>query len=140
MATLQLPNTERVLSLLVVDDERSFREFLAELLALSGFEVRQAANGDDALAMLKSSAPDLLITDVIMEGTDGIDLIPMARKQHPNLPIIAMSGGGRIEAETYLEVGRHLGADLTLRKPFREAELLDAITRLLAQSDEFEAS
>ena len=120
-------------SLLIVDDERDFRDHLAEILVSQGFAVMQAASGMEAVATLHAHTPDIMITDIVMEGMDGFELISRVRKFRPCLPIIAVSGTGLVEAKTYLRMAQQLGADLTLEKPLRVPELLEAVSRILSQ-------
>src|SRR5215468_10221730 len=107
---------------LVVDDDEFVRDFIREVLAGSGFEVYVAADGDTA-ASIYESRPDLslIVTDILMPAADGISFILKIRRRTDGADgpkIIAISGGGTVQAELYLESAKGLGADLTLQKPF----------------------
>jgi YesN/AraC family two-component response regulator len=65
-----------------------------------------------------------------MPDKDGIEIIIEAKKVLPNIILIAISGGGRIDSESYLNTAKYLGADATLKKPFTHKELLDCIANL----------
>lgn len=116
---------------LLVDDQSEFLAVHADLLRCSGFAVTTADNGADALQKLGEGGYGLLITDVIMPFSDGISLILEARRQHPEVRIVAMSGGGFLSPENHLRVAKRVGADLTLAKPFSVEELLEAVNQLL---------
>ena len=68
---------------------------------------------------------DLVITDLVMPHVDGLELIGDLKLMHPNLPIIAISGGRRIGAGPCLKLARKLGADVVFEKPFIPSELLE---------------
>ncbi len=111
--------------ILLVDDEERVRSTLKEVLESDGYEVQEVSNGKEALESFARSAPDLILTDIVMPDTEGIELIMRIRKSDPNVKIIAMSGGN------YLEIARKLGADRILAKPFSNQVLLDAVKATL---------
>lgn len=117
--------------ILLVDDEPSVRTLFGEVLALDHHEVTTADDGAAALATLTHGTFDLIVTDIVMPGKEGIELIREMRQSMPDLPIIAMSGGGRGSAADYLQLASLLGARKTLAKPFSARELLDAVTDVL---------
>lgn len=109
-------------------------EFLTvqrELLEYAGHTVVTATDGFKALAAVETGNFDLVITDIIMPGKEGIEMIMELRRRHPLLKIIAMSGGGRIGAMSYLELAEKLGALHTLEKPFNQAVLIEAVDTVL---------
>ena len=121
---------------LVVDDDELVRNFIREVLAARGFEVYVAGDGETA-ASIYESRPDLslIVTDILMPAADGISFILKIRRlgqgggaHRPK--IIAISGGGTVHAELYLESAKGLGADLTLQKPFSLTDLTEALARL----------
>jgi DNA-binding response OmpR family regulator len=119
---------------LVIEDERSLRDFVREALERAGHEVSLAADGRDGLRQCRASrAPvDLVITDLIMPEQEGLETIMLLRRERPALPVIAMSGGGGGgRTRDLLATARILGAARTLAKPFRLAELLTAVHELL---------
>ena len=117
--------------ILLIDDDDGLRQALEIWLGRQGHEVEQATNGGDGLARLAEAGFDLIITDIIMPDVEGIETIIDIRKSHPDLPIIAMSGGGSGEPSSLLRPAEHLGASATLRKPFRISELEEAIAKVL---------
>ena len=117
--------------ILLVDDNESFRKPLGEVLRKSGYEVQTAAEGAAALRLFRQQPFDLVVTDLVMPGMEGIETIIEIRRIAPRAKIIAMSGGGRISPEDYLEMARHLGAARTLAKPFTAREFLESIAGVL---------
>jgi CheY-like chemotaxis protein len=115
---------------LLVDDDDDVRRAYAELLAEHGYEVVTATNGIEALDAAHLGAPDVVVTDVLMPESDGFDLITELRGSFPDVPVIAISGGGRLEPGGYLQMASMLGAVAVLSKPFRFRQLLDAIEEL----------
>ncbi len=120
--------------ILVVDDEEAIRNSVAEILEYEGFEVVQAENGQVALRLLDSDAFDLMLVDLIMPVTEGIETIRIVHRKMPNFKIIAMSGGGRVNPDNYLQIAAQFGACATLAKPFDRAEILAVVHHTLGKS------
>ena len=101
------------------------------LLERAGYEVELAADGERALEMQRSRPTDVLITDIFMPESDGLETIERFRREFPGVRIIAMSGGGvRLRSETFLETAGIAGADAVLRKPFDKRVLLETLRSL----------
>jgi CheY-like chemotaxis protein len=115
-------------NILLLDDNTAFLEPLLEVLSQAGHEVTATSSGLKAVAHVKLSPCDLMITDILMPGQDGIETICAMRKVSPALKIIAMSGGGMIDTELCLALARRLGADSVLKKPFSPADILTAVS------------
>jgi DNA-binding response OmpR family regulator len=113
--------------ILIIDDERLIRLTLRKILERAGHEVIEAANGSEGIGLHLRQPADLIITDIIMPEKEGIETIKDLRRAQPDLKIIAVSGGGRAGAESYLEIARHFGAEHVFEKPFNPKELLAAI-------------
>jgi CheY-like chemotaxis protein len=115
--------------ILVVEDEPIVREMVCMDLADAGFEVLEAATGDEALALLKErwdgeDAVGLLFTDIRMPGSlDGWDLAEKARDMAPNLGVVYASGH-------VTDPERSVPGSIFLRKPYRTAILLESLMRL----------
>lgn len=120
-------------TILVIDDDQEVRDFLVAVLERAGHEVTTAGNGRDGVAMFREHAVQVVITDIIMPEKDGIETILDLRREHPDLKVIAISGGGRTTPENYLHSARLLGADRAMRKPFKNEEILRAIDELTAE-------
>ncbi len=119
-------------NILVVDDNIAFLEIQTEYLRRAGHDVTPATNGIEAMNRVDSHRFDLVITDLIMPDKEGVQVIMELRRKHPGIRIIAMSGGGRVNAEDYLAIARRLGAAKTLSKPFTGDELLGAVAEVMA--------
>lgn len=116
-----------MVKVLVADDEDMVRMVIKQTLAKAGIDVIEAGDGREALEMQAKEPADVLITDIIMPEQEGIETIVQMRKDYPDLPIIAMSGGGRIGATDYLQAASEFGARHVLEKPFDRKELLLAV-------------
>ncbi len=119
--------------ILIIDDEDELRAILCKMLEQAGHEVSEAANGAQGLQVYEQDPTDLVITDIIMPEKEGVETIIALRRADPGLPIIAISGGGRVEATDVLSMARKLGARRTLSKPFRREQLLEAVQECLAE-------
>jgi DNA-binding NtrC family response regulator len=116
--------------LLVVDDDRDMRASLVDLLSDEGYTVEACQTGVDALAAMEKSSPDLLITDLVMNGMQGIELLRAAKQRDPGLAVVVITAFGTIESA--VEAMR-LGAFYYLTKPFKSADLLLLIERGLEE-------
>lgn len=113
---------------LIVDDDDSVRETLAELLEDEGYHAIQASNAAEAMAALKMRAMDVLVTDLSMPGDDGAALIRHAKRAQPGLPAILLTG----YAESAAAVSMVAGVEChVLRKPVEAGQLLTQIALLL---------
>ena len=128
--TQSVANPDKRLILLVEDDE-TLRSVLRQTLAREGYEVQEAADGRAALKALARSPAALIITDIIMPEMEGIEFIMSLRKANPKVPVIAMSGGGRLGGDDYLELAQAFGAAGILAKPFDSNQLLGMVRELL---------
>ncbi len=117
---------------LLIDDEELVRIALRKVLETKDHEVVEAENGDSALSWHKSEPFDLIITDIIMPGKEGIETIMELKQENPELPVIAISGGGPDRHLTYLETAKFFGADHVLTKPFSSEALLHCVNACLA--------
>ncbi|HPS58991.1 MAG TPA: response regulator [Spirochaetota bacterium] len=116
--------------IVIIEDDQIIRESLKEILELNSFEVIATDSGIDLMKKIIEFRPDILITDIIMPDKDGIEIIIEAKKTLPDIKLIAISGGGRIDSESYLNTAKYLGADSTLKKPFTHEQLIGVIKNL----------
>jgi CheY-like chemotaxis protein len=118
-------------TLLLVEDEDAVRQLARTALERDGYRVFQAASGEEALALIERERvrPDLVLTDVVMPGLDGRQLVSRLREQLPGVPVLLMSGyagpGGPVSGETDPNLA-------FLQKPFTPSALSDAVQQLLA--------
>jgi DNA-binding NtrC family response regulator len=117
--------------ILIIDDEAQIREMLGQILTREGYEVVHAPNGKEGMRVCREQTIDLIITDIIMPEKDGIEMILELRHEFPDLKVIAISGGGRLGPDGYLEMAKKLGAYRTFFKPFNRKEILKAVRELL---------
>ncbi len=117
--------------ILIVDDDPDVCFVLKKLLERKGHEAVTSLNGLEALKCLERSPFDVVITDLIMPEMDGIELITKMRITYPEQKVIAISGGGRINAAVYLQMAKLLKVKHTFQKPIKADELLNAIDDLL---------
>ncbi len=113
--------------LLLVDDDEVLRVVQSDFLRRFGYDVHVAEDGRAAMNYLAAQAVDLVITDMVMPGSDGVEVIRHIRKTYPQLKIIAISGGGATKRELLLDIARVLGVAKTLEKPFTMTALLQAV-------------
>lgn len=118
--------------ILLIDDEPQVRLVLRRVLERSGHSVFEARDGGEGLRIASGNVVDLVITDIIMPGMDGIELIVEFSEHHPGVPIIAMSGGGKaVPADLVLSDAHGLGAVTSLAKPFDMARFLAVVEAAL---------
>ncbi len=127
--------------ILIVDDEEHVRAALKQVLERAGYEVAVAATGNEGLELMRKEGADLVITDVIMPGIDGITTARKIREKFRDTRIIVISGGGKaapepyepdaISTRSYLASASSAGADRTLTKPFDREEILRVVKGLL---------
>jgi DNA-binding response OmpR family regulator len=117
--------------ILIVEDTPEALENLKELLAMEGFEIITAANGEEAMYKFYLYTPDVIITDLRMPKMDGLALIDKIKKsdQLKNIPIIVFSANDTPEYEVK---SLKLGANVFLKKPCSIEKLLDTIQSLLS--------
>lgn len=120
--------------ILVVDDNPDICAFMQAALGGAGYEVRIAAEGAQALAMLERRTADVIITDLFMPGQQGFETITRCRSEFPEMAIIAMSAGVVPGMQhDFLAGAAVLGVRGTLRKPFTAGQLLDTVAEVLQQ-------
>jgi DNA-binding response OmpR family regulator len=113
--------------ILVVDDEGYIRDLIRDTLRTRRYAAGTAANGVEALDILSRERYDIVVTDVIMPGMDGLELVKQIRRQHPSVHVIVLTGFPRSA-----DIGDFLaqGVDDFLPKPFRANDLMAVIRRL----------
>lgn len=117
--------------ILVVDDDEGLRAMMRGTLELDGHDVVEAEDGRRGVELLHDRDPDLIITDILMPTMEGLETIRDVRARRPELPIIAISGGGAMDGRDLLDFARTFGADAALSKPFRPVALRSAVSALL---------
>lgn len=123
------PALARRRRILVIEDDEDVRRVIVESLQHAGHAVRAAADGREGLAELERELPDLIVVDYAMPGMNGAEVIRKVRKKAPALPVILATGYADM-----VEVGRVLGTQSILTKPFDIASLLRAVEEATADS------
>lgn len=116
--------------ILVVDDDSEIRRLLGDYLTRNGYRVSTASGGREMQQALKVSAPDLIVLDLMLPGTDGLELCRRLRAER-DTPVIMLTARGD---ETDRVIGLELGADDYLAKPFNPRELLARIKGVLRRT------
>ncbi|MCJ7538650.1 MAG: response regulator, partial [Desulfobacterales bacterium] len=116
---------------LVIEDEPQMRIMLKQMIEDIGCDVVEASDGKEGVKLYRANPFDLIVTDIIMPEKEGIETITELERDFPDVKIIAISGGGEIDAEIYLSMAKKLGARYTFAKPVVREELLKAIRQLL---------
>jgi CheY-like chemotaxis protein len=125
-----MPSPPRIL---IVDDDKPIRDAMRQILEAEGFEVLEAADGTAAVHGVRAAAPQLILCDMFMPGTDGLETLRILRTEFPDVPVIAMSGGGLRGELDVLKIARHLGARGVLQKPLRPGTLLQLVRETLSR-------
>ncbi|MDH5230110.1 MAG: sigma-54 dependent transcriptional regulator [Gammaproteobacteria bacterium] len=120
-------------TILIVEDDDTLRDALADILQVAGYQIREACNGRAALAILKECDIAMIISDVQMDVMDGITLLQQIKQQQKNTPFVLMTAYGSIE--TAVEAMR-LGAQDYLVKPFEAEVLVNMVSRYVPHSQE----
>ncbi|MGD8740443.1 MAG: response regulator, partial [Desulfobacterales bacterium] len=115
-------------SVLVVDDEKSIVQSLSGLLSDEGFEVSTAVNGYEALKVIDSESPDVVLLDIWMPGIDGIETLKEIKKYNPHIQVIIITGHGTIETAVK---ATKLGAFDLVEKPLSIDKIILAINNAL---------
>ncbi|HSZ73342.1 MAG TPA: response regulator [Rhizomicrobium sp.] len=120
----------------VIDDDDAVRQTICRILTGAGHAVVEARDGRMGLKVIEHAHPTMIITDIVMPNREGIETIMEVKQRFPNIPILAISGGGRMEPNGFLDLAGKLGADDCLAKPFRPPELLRKVDALLHPLEE----
>jgi DNA-binding response OmpR family regulator len=115
-------------TILVVEDDRSLREGLAMNFRLRGYRVLTAADGDEGLRAAFDEKPDLVVLDLMLPGTDGLEILAELRRREVGVPVLILSARDRLQDKVR---GLEIGADDYLTKPFQLPELLARVEVML---------
>jgi two-component system chemotaxis response regulator CheY len=128
-------------SVLVIDDEPAVRDSIRHVLGRAGYQVSTADNGQSGIDDFFSHPSDVVIVDIIMPRSNGIEVIRKIRAHFPGARILAMTGGGNfgplgyqpdtIITDAYLASATRSGADAVMSKPFHRIQLLELVRSLI---------
>lgn len=118
-------------NILLVEDDILVSDMLSQTLTREGHTVRIANDGEEATIILQKFKPEIMITDILMPKKSGTTLIAEVKRLHPDMEVIAISGGGRSDPIGYLDLSEELGASISFAKPVDNSALLMTIDLLL---------
>ena len=118
-------------TIIIVDDEECIRRFVVRILSTSGYNILEAHNAEQALALAETNDFDLLLTDIVMPGMDGIELAELISKKRPHSKILFMSGySGKFEKNT-----NACSEEINfIQKPFKISDLIKLIKTILIKT------
>lgn len=124
-----LPGTR----MLVIDDSSTIRALLRKLLAQNGYEVLEAADAEQGLALARERRPALVFLDIVLPGMDGFNALRVLRREPDtrDIPVIMISGNAQATEQFYVQ---RIGADDFMKKPFARAEVFSRIEALLDEA------
>ena len=117
------------IKILLVDDEVEFVKTLSERIQIRGFDSHVALSGEEALAVIRDTPPDVIVLDLKMPGMDGIEVLRRLKKTDPDIQVLILTGHGSEKDETE---ARRLGAFDYLQKPVDIETLIEYIRRTYA--------
>jgi len=117
-------------SILVVDDEEALRTVLSSELTNEGYDVRAAADGDEAVSDLEKHTYDLVLLDIKMPRMHGFEVLKHVKQKHPNTKVVMLTGFA--DLKNAIE-SKKLGADDFVSKPYDLVDLLTTIERVLSE-------
>ncbi len=118
--------------ILVIDDSEIDCMILEEILKQAGYEVITASDGEEGMKKFHENQTDLVITDMVMPGKMGQDVIYELKEEFPELKIIAISAGSDFGVDLELTIAKDVGASYTLAKPYEPEIVLKVVKKLLA--------
>ncbi|MRR37146.1 response regulator [bacterium] len=117
--------------ILLIDDDDNVREVIRQMLESGGYEVEDAPSGFEGVKRFREHGADLVITDIVMAGMDGVETIMELRLISPEVKIIAISGGDIVAPGYYLSMIKNFDTVYEMEKPIRRDDLLLAVKTLL---------
>jgi DNA-binding NtrC family response regulator len=131
---LTMPRGLRRRRVLVVDTDCEVRHLLRIFLTRGGFDVLEAASVQEALATFDGKRPDVVVTELFIPEVDGFELIRCLHRLTPEIPVVVLSCGGRLQDDAAMNASRLFGAVDALWKPASRAAILDAVRRALERA------
>ncbi|VGO14946.1 Response regulator MprA [Pontiella desulfatans] len=117
--------------ILIIDDDETIRNVFQRFLTGKGFDVSVAPDGRKGLRVLDDEQVDLVVTDIMMPETDGLEVVMAIRGKGTDIPVIAMSGGMHAMPMDFLPMAKKFGACKVLYKPIELEDLLAAVQEAL---------
>jgi CheY-like chemotaxis protein len=121
---------------LIVEDDAIIRDMLVQMMRQEGYDTYEAEDGKEALKIVDSRKPNLVITDLLMPEKEGLELIQEVRKKDKKIKIVAISGGSRlIDADQSLKTAQLIGADRVCKKPLNRTKFIQDMRELIETTD-----
>ena len=114
--------------ILVIDDDKFVRTSIRAVLESAGHTVAESGDADAGIALQRENPFDVVIVDLVMPKKEGLETIRELKADYPDLPIVAISGGGEIVKKNFVQAATLFGATATLEKPFGGDDLLEALS------------
>jgi len=119
--------------ILLVDQDIDLRVGLGLMLTCAGYEVQHASAGIDAIAMQRHKAFDVIVAEILMPETDGLQILATLNRPPAAPKFVLLSRQSRVPAEVFLRMAHHLGARHVIPKPFPPELLLATVRQVLAE-------
>lgn len=117
--------------ILIISDSKTQNERMKLVLAGQGFEVHTGNGGPEGSKMIKENFFDLVIMEVVMADMSGFEIITQIKQQNDTTKIIAMTSGGIIDVHEYLKAVKMFGANMVIKKPFRDGYMIRVVNMIL---------
>ncbi|WP_372845042.1 response regulator [Pontiella sp.] len=117
--------------ILIIDDDETIQNVFQRFLSGKGYEVLVASDGRKGLRIMEEVPVDLVITDIMMPETDGLEVVMAIRGKGTDIPVIAMSGGMHAMPMDFLPMAKKFGASKVLYKPIELEDLLAAVQEVM---------
>jgi len=121
--------------IMVIDNDIDSNQYIVNMLQKEGFEAVGIPKAKKGIELLGTGLFNLIVTEILMPEKDGIEVLISMRKNRIHIPVIAISGGGKICPEYYLTLAQHFGVDYTFEKPVETVSFLYAIQQCLNQNN-----
>lgn len=118
--------------ILLAEDDEAMREYLARALVNAGYQVEAVADGLDAIPLLEAGVFDLLVTDIVMPGMDGIQLSQKASVLNPDIKVMFITGFAAVT----MKAGQEMPTAKLLSKPFHLRDLVMEVDRIFMTEDQ----
>ena len=128
-----MTDTESEVKILIIDDDVFQLEWISDVLSDQNFVIFTADNVKTAEDICNKEKLNMVITDVIMPDKDGIEMIMWLKENDQTIPILAISGGGKIDGASYLQSAKLLGADAIMIKPLVADKIVSTVLEMLKQ-------
>jgi len=123
-------------TILIIDDDKNIRLLLEKFLTSANYETVEASSGEEGIDLAGKIKPDMVITDIVMPGKSGVEVIDRIKKICPDAKVMAISGGQAENKPDMLRMAKIMGASKTLYKPIVKEELIETVKNMLSTKNE----